>query len=564
MQIYTKVLIGMAVGAVIGVTVGPKSELLEHDTYKVSDASSVELFLDRDDPSSQVSLPAGFAMSFQALEVVEDDLEDTQGQTHRVPSWAKVRFRFSQKLGLYDSDGTLREQLGQPRTLEWVTVWLKIRNIALPSGGFTSVPEPISGLGDQIVSFLRPIGTAFMRLIKMVIVPLVFSSLLVGVASLGDVRKLGRLGGKTIGLYLVTTAIAVSIGLACAHIIKPGNFVGEGARASLQAQYSGDASSRAEDAANAPSTIDNILNIIPDNPLESLSSGNMLQIIFFAMFFGIALTLLDDKKGTPVVNFFDRVQQAMVVVIHIVMSLAPYGVAALVADVIGQAGLSVLSALLVYALTVIIGLTIQAVLVYGSIVHFLAKLPLRKFIRAIRPAQLIAFSTSSSSAALPVSMECAEENLGVSNAVSSFVLPLGSTVNMDGTALYQGVAAIFIAQVFQVDLSVGDQVAIVASATMASIGAAGVPGAGIVTLAMVLSATGIPAVGIALILGMDRLLDMFRTAVNVTGDLSVTAAMAAGEGEQLAILTKEEDAADPDRGFEGRLKGREHPVPPED
>ncbi|MBW2465276.1 MAG: dicarboxylate/amino acid:cation symporter [Deltaproteobacteria bacterium] len=246
------------------------------------------------------------------------------------------------------------------------------------------------------------------------------------------------------------------------------------------------------------------------------------------------------------------------------MSLAPYGVAALVADVIGQAGLSVLSALLVYAITVIIGLTIQAVLVYGSIVRFLAKLPVRKFIRAIRPAQLIAFSTSSSSAALPVSMECAEENLGVSNAVSSFVLPLGSTVNMDGTALYQGVAAIFIAQVFQVDLTLGDQVAIVASATMASIGAAGVPGAGIVTLAMVLSATGIPAVGIALILGMDRLLDMFRTAVNVTGDLSVTAAMAAGEGEELAVLSKEDDAADPDRGFEGRLKGREHAVPPED
>jgi Na+/H+-dicarboxylate symporter len=503
-------------------------------------------------------------MSFQALEIVRGELEDDSGDTHTVPTWAQVRFRFTQQLGLHDSDGTLRAQLGNPRPNSWVTVWLQIENIPLPSGGFTSVPEPISGLGDKIVTFVRPVGTAFMRLIKMVIVPLVFSSLLVGVASLGDVRKLGRLGGKTIGLYLVTTAIAVTIGLACAHAIQPGNFVGEADRASLQAQFSGDASSRAQDAANAPSTVDNILNIIPDNPLESLSSGNMLQIIFFAMVFGVALTLLDDKKGTPVVNFFDRVQQAMVVVIHIVMALAPYGVAALVADVVGQSGVSVLSALVVYAVTVLLGLVLQALLVYGGIVRFLGRLPLLSFLKAIRPAQLIAFSTSSSSATLPVSMECAEENLGISNAVSSFVLPLGSTVNMDGTALYQGVAAIFIAQVFQVDLSLGDQLAIVASATMASVGAAGVPGAGIVTLAMVLTATGIPAVGIALILGMDRLLDMFRTAVNVTGDLAVTAAMAAGEGEEIRVLSTAEDKADPDRGFERRLEREEHPVPPED
>jgi Na+/H+-dicarboxylate symporter len=564
MQIYTKVLIGMAVGAAVGIGLGPKSEFLTQDTYKVNDVGTVEIYRDREDPSSRVELPSGVTMSFQALEIVRGELEDENGDTHTVPTWAQVRFRFTQQLGLHDSDGSLRAQLGNPRPLSWVTVWLKIENIPLPSGGFTSVPEPISGLGDKIVTFVRPVGTAFMRLIKMVIVPLVFSSLLVGVASLGDVRKLGRLGGKTIGLYLVTTAIAVSIGLACAHVIQPGSWVGEADRASLQAQFSGDASNRAADAANAPSTVDNILNIIPDNPLESLSSGNMLQIIFFAVVFGVALTLLDDKKGTPVVNFFDRVQQAMVVVIHIVMALAPYGVAALVADVVGQSGVSVLSALLVYAVTVLLGLLLQAILVYGGIVRFLGRLPLLSFLKAIRPAQLIAFSTSSSSATLPVSMECAEENLGISNSVSSFVLPLGSTVNMDGTALYQGVAAIFIAQVFQVDLSLGDQLAIVASATMASVGAAGVPGAGIVTLAMVLTATGIPAVGIALILGMDRLLDMFRTAVNVTGDLAVTAAMAAGEGENIRVLSSEEDKADPRRGFERRLEGKEHPVPPED
>ena len=223
------------------------------------------------------------------------------------------------------------------------------------------------------------------------------------------------------------------------------------------------------------------------------------------------------------------------------MKLAPYGVAALVAAVIGQSGWSVLKALLVYTVTVLIGLTIHAVFVYGGLVKLVVKAPLGEFFKAIRPAQLLAFSTSSSSAALPVSMECAEKNIKMSKEVASFILPLGSTVNMDGTALYQGVAAVFIAQVFGLDLSIADQLSIVLAATMASIGAAGVPGAGIVTLALVLTTSGIPQVGLALILGMDRLLDMFRTAVNVTGDLSVATVMAKLEGEEL-LSGDEEDA----------------------
>jgi proton glutamate symport protein len=238
-------------------------------------------------------------------------------------------------------------------------------------------------------------------------------------------------------------------------------------------------------------------------------------------------------------------------------------VAALVADVVGQSGLSVLSALLVYGLAVVLGLVLHATLVYGGMVVLIGKMPLAAFMRGARPAQLIAFSTSSSSATLPVSMECAEQNLGVSGGVASFILPLGSTVNMDGTALYQGVAAIFIAQVFQIDLSFTDQVTIVATATMASIGAAGVPGAGMITLAMVLTTAGIPAVGVALILGMDRILDMFRTAVNVTGDLAVTVAVAASEGEEPRALDPAEDAADPARGFEGRLDRPERAIDPD-
>jgi Na+/H+-dicarboxylate symporter len=387
--------------------------------------------------------------------------------------------------------------------------------------------------------------------------------LLVGVAGLGDIRKLGRLGSRTLALYLMTTAAAVTIGLMLAHIIQPGNYVAEKDRAALVASFESAADSKMDAAANAPTFVENVLNIIPKNPMESLSSGNMLQIIFFAFIFGIALTMLDSKRSTQVITLMDTVQHAMILIIHMVMAVAPYGVAALIAEVVGQSGVSILSALAVYALTVVIGLACLATFVYGGLVRLLAKLPFIAFLKAARPAQLIAFSTSSSSATLPITLECAEENLGISKSVSSFVIPLGSTVNMDGTALYQGVAALFIAQVFQVDLTIGDELAIVFAATAASIGAAGVPGAGMITLAMVLTSAGIPAVGVALILGVDRILDMFRTAVNVTGDLAVTAVMAVTEGETLRTLSSEEDMVDKTRGFEGRTDRKHVVVVPE-
>ncbi len=563
MQIYTKILIGMAVGAVVGLTLGPNSSLLDKDLYKVADGPSVELRLDREDADSRLRLPQGVPLELRHVETVEGTLTDAQGETHTVPTWVKVRFRLNERLLLRDEGGKLQAQLGNRKLGQSVEAWLRITAEPLDAGGFTLAPMPVSALGDSIVSWAQPVGKLFMRLIKMVIVPLVFASLLVGVASLGDVRKLGRLGGKTLGLYMLTTAIAVTIGLVVAHVFQPGSFIAEADRAALLAQFGSAAEGKTEAAAMAPSAMDNVLAIIPLNPIESLASGNMLQIIFFAVILGVALTMLGEGEGKPVVNFFDRIQNAMIVVIHMVMAIAPYGVAALVAEVVGTSGFSVLKALLVYGLVVVAGLALQAILVYGGLVKVLARMPLLRFMKAIRPAQLIAFSTSSSSAALPVSMECAEENLGVSNSVSSFVLPLGSTVNMDGTALYQGVAAIFIAQVFQMDLSLGDQLSIVLAATMASVGAAGVPGAGMVTLAMVLTAAGIPQVGLALILGMDRLLDMFRTAVNVTGDLAVTSVMAVSEGENLNPLTPEADKADPDRGFEGRLDHPPKPVEPD-
>lgn len=561
MQVYTKILIGMAVGAVLGLTLGPNSSFLEHDRYSYRSAAGAQLYLDRDDPATRVQLP-DVPLDFTALQTVRGTITDALGEPVEVDQWVEVRFRITEKLALRDEGGGVREKLGK-KTGEYAVAWLELQQIPLDGGGVQTTPLPISGLGDDLIAFISPVGDIFMRLIKMVIVPLVFASLLVGVASLGDVRKLGRMGGKTLGLYLMTTAIAVTIGLGVAHLIQPGDFIDQADRAALVAQFAGDAGSKAAAAANAPSTLDNILSIIPLNPIESLSSGNMLQIIFFAVILGIALTMLGQGEGQPVVRFFDRIQQAMIVVIHMVMAIAPYGVAALVAEVVGTSGFSVLKALLVYGLAVLLGLTIHGGVVYGGLVVVKARLKWLDFMRAIRPAQLIAFSTSSSSAALPVSMECAEQNLGVSNATSSFVLPLGSTVNMDGTALYQGVAAIFIAQVFQMDLTLADQLAIVLAATMASVGAAGVPGAGMVTLAMVLTASGIPQVGLALILGMDRLLDMFRTAVNVTGDLAVTSVMAVSEGESLSVLSPDEDRKDPERGFEHRLDKDEHPVEPD-
>ena len=564
MQIYTKILIGMAVGVALGLTLGPKSDLLEHDLYKAK-AGTVTLQFDKDDAQTNVDL-SGVDLRLRQLEVLTTEMTDKKGAKHQLTDWVKVRFEVNERMLLVNG-GAFKAQLEgrklNARPGSEVIAWLKIANIPLEGGGFQASPTAVSYLGDTIIGFLKPIGDVFMRMLKMVIVPLVFASLLVGIAGLGDIRKLGRLGGKTLGLYFLTTAIAVSIGLLMANLIEPGAYIDEAAKASLVAQFAGDVGSKAAAAAAAPSAIENILNIIPTNPATAFATGNMLQIIFFAVLFGIALTMLGEGEGQIVVTFFDKIQNAMVMIIHIVMKIAPFGVAALVADVIGNSGSSILLALLAYAGVVLLALAIHALFIYGGLVKFKAKLPLGRFLAAIRPAQLIAFSTSSSSATLPVSMECAEEKLGVSNSVSSFVLPLGSTVNMDGTALYQGVAAVFIAQVFNMDLSIGDQVAIVATATAASVGAAGVPGAGMVTLAMVLTAAGIPELGLALILGMDRLLDMFRTAVNVTGDLAVTTVMAVAEGEKLSLLDDAADVANPKKGFENRLEQAPEPLEPD-
>jgi Na+/H+-dicarboxylate symporter len=359
---------------------------------------------------------------------------------------------------------------------------------------------------------------------------------------------------------MVTTVMALIIGVGLANIIEPGNLMSTADRARLLSSYEGAATNTVANAADAPSTVDQMIAIVPSNPFASLASGDMLQIIFFALMFGIALTMLSEQRSKPVVTMLDNCNEAMVMLVHIAMKLAPVGVAALLFKVVGSTGLSVLVALSVYGLVVIVGLFVHLVVTYGLIVKVGAKLPFVRFLKAIRPALLLAFSTSSSSATLPVTKECAEDNLNVSNAVSSFVIPLGATINMDGTALYQGVAALFIAQIYGMDLTLGDQASIVLSATLASVGAAGVPGAGMITLAMVLTTIGVPTEGLALVLGVDRLLDMFRTATNVVGDSAATVLMARLEGDDLKFLSKEDDATDPKKGFEARLDREPHVV----
>jgi Na+/H+-dicarboxylate symporter len=397
-----------------------------------------------------------------------------------------------------------------------------------------------------VLSALEPIGTAFIRLITMIIIPLVVASLVVGTASLGDLAKLGRIGGKTIAFYLVTTAIAVTIGLTVANVVKPGSRIDASTRDALSSRFEGDAVSRMELAENAPRVIDTLLNIIPRNPIQAAANLELLPLIFFTIIFAAALSVIAPGRRAAVVTFFEGVNDASMVVIDWVMRLAPYAVFALIAAVVANFGTDLLMSLLVYSLVVVTGLFIHLAFTYGLAVRFLAGLPFTTFLRRIGRAPLVAFSTSSSNATLPVTIETAESEVGISKPVSSFVLPLGATINMDGTALYQAVAVIFIAQIYGIELGLAQQLIVVLTATLASIGAAGVPSAGIITLIIVLNAVGLgPQVqaGIALILGVDRILDMIRTSVNVTGDLTAASVIARSEGEQLSLQSSRSGSA---------------------
>jgi Na+/H+-dicarboxylate symporter len=380
------------------------------------------------------------------------------------------------------------------------------------------------------IAVIRPVGTAFIRLIKMVVIPLIFASLLIGVASLGDLRKLGRIGGKTLAFYIAYYVTAVGLGLFLANTIKPGSNIPESVQAELKASYGETADVQAQRVEERPGLAEVFVNIIPDNPADSLVQANMLQIIFFAMFMGVVISLLDKKRMRPVLAFFEAINDIMIKIVEIVIRIAPFAVFALIAAVVGTFGVDILMSLLRYCAVVIGGLFILAVS-YPAVVWLFTKYPYFKFWRGMTPAQLIAFSTCSSSATLPVTMECAEDNIGVSKQISSFVLPLGATINMNGTALYQGVSAIFIAQVYGMKLGLGGQLTIILTATLASIGAAGAPAMGVLMLVIVLKQAGIPVEGLALILGVERILDMFRTVINITGDIAAATVIAYTEKE---------------------------------
>jgi len=392
--------------------------------------------------------------------------------------------------------------------------------------------------------WIKPWGTIFVNLLKLIAVPLVFASLIKGVASLSDISRLSRIGGKTIAFYLVSTVIAVTIGLFLVNSVQPGNTFSEEKRMELKETYASKVGAKITAASNVKGEgpLQFVVDMVPSNFMAASSNNrNMLQVIFFAILFGIAMVMLPQEKTTYVKGFFDGVNDIILQIVDIIMLMAPYGVFALlgglVVDFGGSADLFI--ALGMYSITVIVGLLLMILLIYPTILKIFTKVKYVDFFKAISPAQMLAFSTSSSAATLPVTMERCEEHLGVSEEVSSFVLPLGATINMDGTSLYQAVAAVFIAQAFGYDLDLAAQLTIVLTATLASIGAAAVPGAGMVMLVIVLSAIGIDPEGIALIFAVDRILDMMRTVVNVTGDATVATVVASTEGE-LRQVTEEE------------------------
>jgi Na+/H+-dicarboxylate symporter len=391
------------------------------------------------------------------------------------------------------------------------------------------------GWQEFVSHYIKPFGTIFINLLKLIAVPLIIVSLIKGVSDLKDISKLSKMGGRTIGIYLMTTLTAVILGLILVNIIAPGNSISEETRIGLLSEFEGKAQGKIDMAMSQKDEgpLQALIDLVPSNIFSAMAdNGNMLQVIFFVIFFGIGLILIVPEKSAPVKQFFDGLNEVILKMIDLVMLTAPYGVFALMADLIVQAPSSeLITALLKYSITVLIGLGIMIFVLYPLLVKVFTGRSYKSFFAGISPAQLLAFSTSSSAATLPVTMERVTEHLGVDEEVSSFVLPIGATVNMDGTSLYQGGAAVFIAQAFNIDLTIMDQLTIVATATLASIGSAAVPSAGMVMLVIVLGAVGVPEAGLSLIFAVDRPLDMCRTTVNVTGDATVSMLVANSIGK---------------------------------
>jgi Na+/H+-dicarboxylate symporter len=417
--------------------------------------------------------------------------------------------------------------------------------IALVLGLAYGVIAAYAGWGRFTSDWIAPFGAIFFRMLLLVAVPLVLASLVTGIASLSDLNKLSRIGGKAIAIYLATTLVALVIGLTLVNVMQPGRMVPESVRLSLQESYQSDVATREEMAAAASERgpLQPLVDMVPDNIVGAASDNRrMLNIVFVATLFGVGLMLIPPERAAPLLALFESLDAVIIKIVELVIIFAPIGVFGLIADTVTRvAGDSpadvpqLLGALGFYCLAVLIGLAIQMFVVYPTLLRIFTPLPLRQFFPGVVQAQMVAFSTSSSAATLPMTMKTAQKNLGVSEEVASFVLPLGATINMDGTGLYQAVAAVFIAQTLGIPLDLPAQLTIVFMALLASIGTAAVPSAGVVMLVVILEAIGVPAAGVALILGVDRILDMSRTAANVTGDVTVASIVAASEGQLTTV-----------------------------
>jgi len=415
--------------------------------------------------------------------------------------------------------------------------------IGLILGLLVGIASVFFGISNTITNWVMPFGTIFVKMLKLVAVPLILVSLISGISNLRDTAKLSRIGGKTFSIYILTTVLAIIIALFLANIVQPGKAFPEEKTIELREKYASEATMKINNAEKVENSgpLQMMVEIVPDNFFFAASNNkNMLQIIFFAILFGVALIMIPENKGDPVKKIFDGINEIIIKIVEIIMEYAPIGVFALLAGlIVDLAGddpnniIITLKPLIIYAITVLVGLATMVFIFYPSILYFITKIRYKDFFKAIFPAQMLAFSTSSSAATLPLTMKRVEKNLNVSEEVTSFVCPLGATINMDGTSIHQAISAVFIAQAFGQDLTISDQLVIIVTATLSSIGAAAVPGAGLIMLVIVLGAVGIDPQGLALIIAIDRPLDMCRTIVNVTGDATVASIVAYTEGENV-------------------------------
>ncbi len=388
---------------------------------------------------------------------------------------------------------------------------------------------------EWVIDYIaNPVGQVFLRMLFMVVIPLVFTTLALGVATLGDLRRLGRIGGKTLGFFVLTTGLAVTLGLILVNVVRPGEGLDETVRSGLLASYAEQATATTEAAQNTGFGINTFIAIVPRNVVDSMARGDMLGLIFFTLMFGIALTRLPKELSDPVLGFLEGVARAVIEIIGFAMKLAPFGVAGLIFAVTARFGWGLLQSLGMYVVMVLLGLAIHQFIVLPTLAKTMAGISPLTFIRRCKYAMITAFSTSSSNATLPTTLRTSVEEFGVPREIAGFVIPLGATMNMNGTALFEGMTVLFLAQVFGIELSLVTQLIVVVMCIITAIGAAGVPSGSIPLLVMVLMMVGVPGEAIALILGVDRILDMARTVPNITGDILTSVVVAKSEG--LALI----------------------------